>query len=146
MIRLIAFLILLFALPAQAADFDYKGFSALPIQHEGRIKPIDSFARGTLEQLAGKDSINGMRADAWLAQTLFDPAQALEVPVFRLLPENHGFTAMLRLPRPFWAKTTSCKNFRPSNRKTGAMTSANWRAFRILRFSTGSCCAVSLSC
>lgn len=85
MIRLAAFLLLFFALPANAQPFDYKNFSALPIQHEGRVKPIDSFARGTLEQLAGKDSVNGMGADAWLAQTLFDPAQALEAPVFRLM-------------------------------------------------------------
>lgn len=85
MIRIAFFLLLFFALPAQAQSFDYKNFSALPIQHEGRIKPIDSFARGTLEQIAGSDSVGGMAADAWLAQTLFDPAQALEVPIFRLL-------------------------------------------------------------
>ena len=70
---------------ARAEEFDYGDFSALPIQHEGRIKPIDSFARGTLELLSGNDSVAGMSADAWLAQTLFDPARALETPVFRIL-------------------------------------------------------------
>jgi len=93
-ILLIALSIILIAPQARAAEFDYDAFSALPIQHGGRIKPIDSFARGILESFAGRDSVAGMNADAWLAQVLFDPAYAIETPTFRLLkPEIIGLPA-----------------------------------------------------
>jgi ABC-type transport system involved in cytochrome c biogenesis permease subunit len=88
MTRLIAFLytlLLLFPCSAQAQqDFEYSSFAQIPVQHEGRIKPLDSFARAYLRLFSGQDSLGGMTADAWLAETLLDPAQALHRPLFRV--------------------------------------------------------------
>jgi len=60
------------------------GWSALPIAHEGRIKPIDSFARIFLFKFTGAESVNGMSATDWLAEVVFDPASAIARPVFRI--------------------------------------------------------------
>lgn len=92
MMRILLFLVLLFAPhPLHAADLDYTAFSKLPVQHEGRIKPLDTFSRAMLQNFNGHDSASGMDADAWLAEMLFDPAQALRRPVFRIFrPEMIG--------------------------------------------------------
>ncbi len=87
----ILLLLILSCLPAplQAAGMKQDDFAALPVQHEGRIKPIDTFARAMLEHFSGRESLDGMSADAWLAETLFDPALALHRPVFRIFrPEQ----------------------------------------------------------
>lgn len=86
MMRFLFLIVLcLVSLPAQASqDLNYKHFAAIPIQHEGRIKPIDTFARASLKKFSGSDSINGTGATPWLAQTLFDPAAALAMPLFRI--------------------------------------------------------------
>ncbi len=85
MMRLLFFLFLLFPVSAHAAELDYNNFSKIPVQHEGRVKPFDSFARIFLRGFNGHDSLGSMSADAWLAETLFDPAQAIERPLFRIL-------------------------------------------------------------
>lgn len=87
MMRFLLCLCLLIGLsaPAHAADrFDHGSFAQIPVQHEGRIKPLDSFARAFLKSFSGKDTLDGMDADAWMAETLFDPAQALQRPLFRV--------------------------------------------------------------
>lgn len=79
-----------FAIPAGATDKDsypplpLSDFRSLPVQHDGRIKPVDTFARTMLSYLSGHESVGGMEAGAWLAETLFDPAKALHRPVFRI--------------------------------------------------------------
>ena len=95
MIRLtliMALCLLFFAAPAMANDaprFDYGDFAAIPVQHDGRIKPIDSFARTHLKIFAGSDHLPGMSANEWLAETLFNPGAAAEHPVFYLArPED----------------------------------------------------------
>ena len=70
---------------AHAQEPDFKNFAQIPVQHEGRIKPIDTFARSILYTISGKSSLGAMDADEWLAETLFDPAQALHRPLFRVL-------------------------------------------------------------
>lgn len=78
---------------ANARDFDTRDFARIPVQHEGRIKPIDTFARTFLKSFSGHESLPGMDANAWLAETLFDPAQALHRPVFRIVrPSAFGFS------------------------------------------------------
>lgn len=61
-------------------------WSALPILYEGRLKPIDSVADILLEKISGRHSINGMSANTWLKQSLFDPAQAMEQNIFYIAP------------------------------------------------------------
>ncbi len=76
---LCAFLFL--ALPAQAQEnLDYSAFRNIPIQHEGRIKPLQSFAAITMKTLSGDEQ----DANAWLAQVLFDPQSAAERPIIRI--------------------------------------------------------------
>ena len=72
----------------KSTDFNYKNFEKLPILHEGRIKPLESFARINLRQLSGKNTINHQNASSWLAETLFDPAQSVTYPVFILRNKN----------------------------------------------------------
>ncbi len=81
---LIFLLLCLLPFQARAADLEYKDFARLPVQHEGRIKPLDTFARNYLNLFSGRQSLEGMSPEAWLAETLFDPAQALHRPIFRI--------------------------------------------------------------
>lgn len=55
-----------------AAPLDLSVLGTVPILHEGRIKPLDSFARAELELLSGQDH----QAMAWLTEVLFDPPRA----------------------------------------------------------------------
>ncbi len=97
MMRIAFFLSLLFLLcaQAQAADkLDHASFAQIPVQHEGRIKPLDSFSRAFLKLFSGKDTIDSLNADQWLAETLFDPAQSLQRPLFRVFrPDALGLPA-----------------------------------------------------
>ncbi len=58
---------------AQAKNLDYTDFAKIPILHQGRIKPLDSFARIHLSFIADKTMIEGKTPIEWLAETLFDP-------------------------------------------------------------------------
>jgi len=78
---LLALLVLL-SPSAWATELDYASFATLPVLQDGRIKPLDSFARATLQQLAEADSLPNSTAIAWLAKTVFDPGNAAEQPVF----------------------------------------------------------------
>ena len=86
--QFIHFLLIIFilftAVMAQASSFSSESFGTLPILHEGRIKPIDTFARITLKQFYGRESYNKKTATEWLATTLFDPHTAINDPVFRI--------------------------------------------------------------
>lgn len=55
------------------APLDYSAFKQIPVLHEGRIKPLDSFARIHLKTIADKEQIEGKEPIEWLAETLFDP-------------------------------------------------------------------------
>ncbi len=59
-------------------------FAELPILHDGRIKPLDTFARTELIRFSGKDHIEHMPAITWLATTLFDPGNGSELKIFRI--------------------------------------------------------------
>lgn len=73
-----------YAEDTRAVSFDYSDFSQIPIQHEGRIKPLDSFARALLTVLVGKDHLPDASASAWLAEVLLFPERAYERPVFNI--------------------------------------------------------------
>lgn len=80
-LRILLLLLLLLPASARAETLDYKSFGQIPVQHEGRIKPLDSLARTYLKAFSGNEN----NADQWLAESLFDPAQAMQRPVFRIL-------------------------------------------------------------
>lgn len=94
MIRLLAViaLIILYASPVAAAVPDTpKSWETLPILHQGRLKPLDSFARVMLKDFSGKETIDNLSATDWLAQSIFDPANAINTPVFKIFtPEKLG--------------------------------------------------------
>lgn len=83
LIGLFFFLAFLPLLPAKALDrFTY--FAQIPILAEGRIKPLDTFARVTLTTFYGKSSLEDMEAIEWLAEVLFDQKSAYLRPVFKI--------------------------------------------------------------
>lgn len=113
---MIRFLFLLFSFftfvtsVAQANDFDYSSFRTIPVLHEGRIKPMESFARLSLEKLSGHESFEGRPALHWLAGCIFDPAVAAEEQVFLIrrdsvktqlgLPEGQDYFSLSELQEP----------------------------------------------
>ncbi len=80
-------LVLFMLLPSAAMaeeNLDLGQWAQLPILHEGRLKPIDSFARIHLKKLSGQTSINNQSANQWLAEVLFAPDQAALRPTFKI--------------------------------------------------------------
>lgn len=82
----VLFLVLCCTKIAAAAEpeLNYTSFGLLPVLHEGRIKPLDSFARIMLREFSGRDAVRGHGAAEWLAEVLFDPVNAAETPVFEI--------------------------------------------------------------
>ena len=77
----LALLILcLFPHKAMAEQFDLKTFATLPVMHEGRIKPLDSFARSIQKTLSGREE----KPILWLTETLFNPALAEKTPILKV--------------------------------------------------------------
>ncbi len=56
----------------------------MPILHEGRIKPLDSFARDVLKTVSGQEK----NAMAWMTEALFDPARSEIRPIIRVRDPN----------------------------------------------------------
>jgi ABC-type transport system involved in cytochrome c biogenesis permease subunit len=95
--------------PAPTTDFDYAGFSRLPVLEGGRVKPVDSFARNTLLLLRSKQSVpvEGRRLDAtrWLLDAAFKPESADTYPAFVVDdPEVLGLLKLEHKGRyfPYW--------------------------------------------
>jgi ABC-type transport system involved in cytochrome c biogenesis permease subunit len=61
---------------------DPRGLAALPILEDGRVKPLDTFARNLLLKLSGKTSVESERALSWLTRFLFAPESTRDDPVF----------------------------------------------------------------
>ncbi len=81
-LSLIMFLWLFSACAATANGLDYADFSTLPIQHEGRIKPLSTFALIHLEKFHDASRLGEESATAWLAEVMFNPAKAMQRPLF----------------------------------------------------------------
>ena len=62
------------------------GFERLPILHQGRIKPMDTYARYLLLQLSGRTSYHKRSAIEWLAALVFAPETTWDDKVFLI---NH---------------------------------------------------------
>ncbi|MBY0406789.1 MAG: cytochrome c biogenesis protein CcsA [Rickettsiales bacterium] len=69
---------------ARADDFNGPAFRQIPILHEGRVKPLDSFARALLLAVYGKTSLPDMSAASWLAELLFDAQKSYQRRVFNI--------------------------------------------------------------
>ena len=73
-----------FSIQSNATDIkqlNVTEFGSLPVMHEGRTKPIDSFARSMLKKYSGAED----GALSWLIETLFNPAHAENINVIKVL-------------------------------------------------------------
>jgi len=61
---------------------DFNNFKKIPVLDNGRIKPLDTFARSLLTQFSGKDHYEKQEAAAWLAVLFFDPDSTLNDKIF----------------------------------------------------------------
>ncbi|MCK4762740.1 MAG: cytochrome c biogenesis protein CcsA [Candidatus Aminicenantes bacterium] len=68
--------------PAYAEITSLTHFQQLAIMEEGRLKPLDTFARNLLKQFSGQGKFNGERAINWLARVLFTPQNSFGDKVF----------------------------------------------------------------
>ena len=78
------YILLLFLLPSlQAKEFDVRD---IPLQDEGRIKPLDTFARNHLLAFYGKRSIKEMNLSAtdWILNLILDPQNGKEQKIFNI--------------------------------------------------------------
>jgi ABC-type transport system involved in cytochrome c biogenesis permease subunit len=64
----------------------------ITILHDGRIKPLDSFARSTLKQISGTEK----NAMPWLLEALFDPVRAENALVLKV--KSNALAHTLDLP------------------------------------------------
>ncbi len=67
---------------AQEEGKFFKNFKSIPVLHEGRIKPLDTYARTLLVQFSGKDNYEHTDAVLWLAKLLFTPENTVKDKVF----------------------------------------------------------------
>ena len=74
------FLILLaglgFPLIPPSAQAQRDAWPELPVLHNGRVMPVDTYARTLLLSFSGRSTFDRQPAASWLARTLFTPAQA----------------------------------------------------------------------
>lgn len=85
---LLTLMLLLISLPSYAQELSYKGFSDLPVLHEGRVKPMDSFARIHIQSWADEEHLEGHSPSYWLAKILFDPQSATDTKFFLIRNTN----------------------------------------------------------
>ncbi len=84
-----AFAALLAVLPLQAQSRpDATTLGALPVLHNGRVKPLDTVGRSTLLMLRGKQSVytegKTINSSEWILDMMFNPEVADGYPVFMI--------------------------------------------------------------
>jgi len=80
---IIALFLMTFSTLAIAGDTpSMDGFSKLAILHDGRLKPLDSFARIESLRFSKKENLADEDAIVWLADSLFNPAVAVDKRIF----------------------------------------------------------------
>jgi ABC-type transport system involved in cytochrome c biogenesis permease subunit len=83
---IIALCLLPLAWPAHAAQapINLSAFSTLAIQDQGRVKPMDTFARSWLETFSGHDTVDGRPAIDWMAAVIFAPQTVQNLNIFKI--------------------------------------------------------------
>lgn len=71
-------------LPGMVHAFDTDRLARVPVLHEGRVKPMDTFARVHLQRFYGDDRIDGKSAIAWLRDMMFKPNETLNAMRLRI--------------------------------------------------------------
>lgn len=67
---------------ASIFEFDHSAFAKIPVLHEGRVKPLDTFAATYLETFNGKAKLAHTKPIEWLAEALMDPEKARRREIF----------------------------------------------------------------
>lgn len=106
LVYLLATIILICFYNVSFAIKDYNNFKEIPILHEGRVKPLDTYARVILKSISNKESINNVAASTWLVELLINPTQDYENPIFYI--HNPELKNILGLPK----KQTSYYSFK----------------------------------
>ena len=81
--------------PTAAGGFDWRAAGALPVMHEGRVKPLDTVARNTLQLLGNRTSVKlpddvpqgprgSVSATQWLLSLMAGSDWVAAAPVFRI--------------------------------------------------------------
>ncbi len=81
---------------AQGAVKNYEAFKSIPVLSEGRLKPLDTYARNLLIQFSGKDTYEHRPAIAWFAQLLFNFDATKDDKIF--LINNPDIATALNIP------------------------------------------------
>ena len=82
---LLALLLLPVATPARAeGPAPVESLKRLPVQHDGRVMPLDTLARETVWNVTGSHSWNGEDPAATFTGWLFDPRATAAAPVVKL--------------------------------------------------------------
>ena len=74
----------LLLLPHHLTADDGDDFSKWLIQHEGRVKPLDTYARTLLLSFQHKSTIDNRDAIEWLRDLLLNPDEAYKETVFKI--------------------------------------------------------------
>jgi len=74
----------------EASSLNLQTLKGIPILHDGRVKPIETFARHVLLRFSGRTSIEKQSAMEWLARLLFHAESLRDLRVFLI---NHPETA-----------------------------------------------------
>lgn len=69
------------ATATHAAKMSMADFALLPVLHEGRVKPMESFARVEIRRIHGQSNALGMAPLDLLALALFDPEAVAAAPI-----------------------------------------------------------------
>ena len=71
-----------------AQGFDINAFGALPVLHNGRIKPLDTVGRSTMLMLLGKQTVKSgertLSPSEWTLEVLTHPEAADQTKVFMI--------------------------------------------------------------
>jgi ABC-type transport system involved in cytochrome c biogenesis permease subunit len=81
---LLTSLFLLFAQPANALDISKTELKNLVVLHEGRLKPMQSFAHNIHWLITGRKHPKDISDTQWLANIIFDPLTAIHRPDFTI--------------------------------------------------------------
>ncbi len=86
--KLLLLVLVVTGLQAQGPKPDAKAFGALPILHNGRVKPLDTVGRSTLLMIRGKQTVRHegktIEANAWMLDLMFNPDLADQYQVFMI--------------------------------------------------------------
>lgn len=85
--NLLAFILIILSTSA-FAELNFSDFGKLPVLHNGRVKPLDTYARVTLLLIHEKSTLKNasvkMSATQWMTEMLFDNDRAFKRNIFRI--------------------------------------------------------------